>query len=591
MKPRTSRFSTEWGVYLGATLVCCALTCWFLQLWRADLGIPFAYGIRDELMVAMSAKGLIENPWVYYNAYLGMPFGSVMFNVPQPDVFFYLILKLLGLTTSRFGLVMNLFYLLTYPATLLCTLYVFRQFKLGYPAALLGSFLYTFLPCHFMRGESHLFLAGYYFIPLVAMLMFQVASATPPLLKAGDGKWPRPAWPGRSTIGTIIICLITGSSGVYYAFFASVLMLLAGSAAAAAQRRLAPVISSILLTGLIGATVLLCISPHLLNGHGNVIARVSGDAETYALKISQLLLPLSGHRWERLALFKNSYYFNAPLVNENDAATLGFIGSLGFLLLLGWVAVRMMGASFPWLAGDDQRVLSLAAILTLGATLLGTIGGFGSLFAVLISSQIRSYNRISVFIAFFAFLAVALVIDRGIGARLAGRTAKLFYSLGLGLIAALGLYDQTSTSFVPSYDKIGSIFRSDAEFVRKIEKKMPPGAMIFQLPYLTFPEASEYDLSRGYLHSRHLRWSYGAMINERSDLWARATQVLPPPEMVRRLTEAGFLGIYLDRRLYADKGASIEQQLSTVLDQLPIASPQSQLSFFSLEDYKARQGR
>lgn len=591
MKPRAPRFPTELGVYLGATLVCCALTCWFLQLWRADPGIPFAYGVRDELTVAMGAKWLIENPWIFYNPHLGMPFGSTMFNYPQPDVFHYLTIKFLGLTTSRFGLVMNLFYLLTYPATLLCTLSVLRQFKIGYPAALLGSFLYTFLPYHFMRGEGHLFLVAYYLIPLVALLMFRVTSNNPPLLEEGEGKWPRPAWPRRGSIGTVIICLIAGSSGVYYAFFACVLMMIAGTAAAAAQRRLAPLISALLLTGLIGTTVLLCISPHLLYGHGNPVARVSGDAETYALKISQLLLPLSGHRWQRLALLKNSYYFNAPLVNENDAATLGFIGSLGFVLLLGWAAVRVMGANCKRLDRDDQRVLSLAALLTLAATLLATIGGFGSLFAVLISSQIRSYNRISVYIAFFALLAVVLVIDRGIGARLVKLSSKLLYSLGLVLLTAIGLYDQTSTAFIPDYGKIGAAFRSDAEFVKRIEKKVPPGAMIFQLPYMTFPEASEYDLSRGYLHSRRLRWSYGAMINERSDLWARAAQVLPVPEMVRRLAEAGFSGIYLDRRLYPDNGASIEQQLSFTLDELPIASPQSQLSFFSLEEYKARLGQ
>jgi phosphoglycerol transferase len=547
------------------------------------------YGTGDELTVAMGAKWLIENPWIFYNPHLGMPFGTAMFNVPQPDVFLYLIIKLLGLTTSRFGLVMNLFYLLTFPATLLCTLYVLRQLKLGYPAALLGAFLYTFLPFHFMSGEGRLFLMAYYFVPLVVLLMFRVTSDQPPLLKEGEeGKWPRPAWRSRGAIGAIVICVIAGSSGVYYAFFACFLMMIAGMAASAAQRRLAPLISALLLTGLISLTVLLCLSPHFLYGHGNPVARVTGDAETYALKISQLLLPLSGHRWLSLALLKNSYYFNAPLVNENDAATLGFIGSLGFILLLGWAAARVIGAAFRWPAGDDQRILSVAALLTLAATLLATIGGFGSVFALLISSQIRSYNRICVFIAFFAYLAVALVIDRGIGTRMVRRSSKLLYAAGVFLLAAIGLYDQTSTSFIPDYAKVEKAFRSDAEFVRKIEKKLPPGAMIFQLPYLTFPEAAEYDLARGYLHSRQLRWSYGAMVSEQSDLWTRATKELPVPEMTRGVAEAGFAGIYLDRRLYPDNGASIEQQIVATTSQPPITSPQSQLSFFSLEEYKAR---
>jgi 2-keto-3-deoxy-L-rhamnonate aldolase RhmA len=67
--------------------------------------------------------------------------------------------------------------------------------------------------------------------------------------------------------------------------------------------------------------------------------------------------------------------------------------------------------------------------------------------------------------------------------------------------------------------------------------------------------------------------------------------MLPAPEMVQRLAEAGFAGIYLDRRLYPDNGASLEQQLSTILGAPPMASVRSQLSFFSLDDYKARLGK
>src|SRR5205814_10536651 len=101
----------------------------------------------------------------------------------------------------------------------------------------------------------------------------------------------------------------------------------------------------------------------------------------------------------------------------------------------------------------DQRTLSLAALLTLAATLLATIGGLGSLFALLVSPQIRSYNRISIFIGFFALLAVVLLIDRA-GARLLRPSAKAFYYFWLVLLGTIGIYDQTTSGFVPDY-KIG----------------------------------------------------------------------------------------------------------------------------------------
>jgi phosphoglycerol transferase len=563
------------------------LTFWLLALWRADLRIPFAYGVHDELTVAIGAKWLIENPWIFSNPHLGMPFGSTMFNFAQPDVFHYLVVKLLGLTTRHFGLVMNLFYLLTFPATCLSTMYVLRQFRLGYPAAFLGSLLYTFLPYHFLRGEIHLFLSAYYLVPLVALVTFTVASDAPPFFRQGPGKWPQLYWRQRASFLAIIVCVIAGSSGVYYAFFDCFLIMITGIVAGAARRRLAPLFSAIALTGLIALTVLLCLSPHLIHRRGTISSRVSGDAETYALKITQLLLPVSGHRLTRWAALKNDYYHAAPLVNENDAATLGLVGSAGFLLLLGWTGLRLMGGNFRWLGREDERLLDIAALLTLAATLLATIGGLGSIFALLVSPQIRSYNRISVYIAFFALLAIALALDRGLGRRMTKLSSNAGYLAVIALLTAMGLADQTTPGFVPNYRALASAFRSDARFVRSIEKQLPPGAMVFQLPYRAFPEASSYDLARGYLHSRTLRWSYGAMANERSDFWQRDVQWQPVPEMVRRLAAAGFSGIYIDRKLYPDNGASFERDLSESLGQEPLVSVESALSFFNLEIYKA----
>src|SRR5437764_14098187 len=217
------------------------------------------------------------------------------------------------------------------------------------------------------------------------------------------------------------------------------------------------------------AVVLLCLSPHLFLGHHKISGRISGDAETYALKISQLLLPVSGHRLPALAALKSNYWQAAPLVNETDQATLGLVGSLGFAFLLVWAAFRLMGADFKSLNRADQQTLSLAALLALAATLLATIGGLGSLFALLVSPQIRSYNRISIFIGFFALLAVVLLIDRA-GARLLRPSAKAFYYFGLALLGTIGIYDQTTSGLVPDYNSVQAAFRSDAGFVWELER-------------------------------------------------------------------------------------------------------------------------
>src|SRR5262249_34758355 len=149
------------------------------------------------------------------------------------------------------------------------------------------------------------------------------------------------------------------------------------------------------------------------------------------------------------------------------------------------------------------------------------IGGFGSLLSFYLT-WIRAFNRLSVFIAFFALLALLILLGRA-----CSRSSRpvAWLSTSLVLLLLLGLFDQTSKSFVPDYALLKRICESDAEFVRQMEEHLPEGAMIFQLPYTPFPEPrpvgkmDDYEFFRPYLHSQKLRWSYGAVKGRAADTW------------------------------------------------------------------------
>src|SRR5207253_10523670 len=139
------------------------------------------------------------------------------------------------------------------------------------------------------------------------------------------------------------------------------------------------------------------------------------------------------------------------------------------------------------------------------------IGGFSSLFALLISPQIRGYNRISTYIAFFAMFAMALLWDRVWRRALRTRLQQAAFQAGLGAVLVLGILDQTTKWFVPDYGTLKFAFRSDAAFVQAIEASVPAGGMIYQLPYMPFPEGPvrerlvNYEQCKPYSQSRALR--------------------------------------------------------------------------------------
>ena len=219
------------------------------------------------------------------------------------------------------------------------------------------------------------------------------------------------------------MCVLTGLAGVYYAFFSCFLLLAAGAAAAVRERRWATLAASVLPVLLIAGALAAALSPSLLHtaqyGRNLETAQRSpAEADIYGLRVSDMLLPVVQHRIGFLAHLSDR--FLAPPrqpTGEAAASSLGALASLGFLWLCGRFLWRRRGAA--------QRTDDGLAYLTVISVALGTVGGLGCLFAFYVSPMIRCYNRLSIFIAFFALAGLFLGIQR-----LAARFVKGPWSRG-----------------------------------------------------------------------------------------------------------------------------------------------------------------
>jgi phosphoglycerol transferase len=570
-------------VYFTATALCLLILTWVMQLWRADLAVPFVLWGGDELFYSLLIKGGLDNGWYLHNRFVGMPTGLDLYDYPSADNLHLLAIRLLSYGTSNWALILNAYFLLGFPLATLTALFVFRKFRVSDPTAVVGSVLFAFLPWHFWRGESHLFLAAYYLIPLMIMVLLWICTGAP-LFSGGRGDdKPYRRWACSATIMSTVICIAMGSGGVYFAFFASFLLVVAGVFALAQQRSLRPLLSAGILLATLTLTFLANVAPSIRYasqyGVNNAARRPSVGAELYGMKITQLVLPVTMHRLAYLADLKKVYQRGGLVANENDMSSLGMIGSLGFLILIGWLVCGDLRV-------PHAKLFKSLGMLNIAAVLLATVGGFGALFSFYISPQIRGYSRISIYIGFLALFAVMLCLEKlARRCTLSGVGRWLWYSV-LGLILALGILDQTTPAFVPPYEQIKGDFSSDADFVRRIEALVPPHAMIFQLPYVPFPEGPpihrmrSYDHLRGYLHSKTLRWSFGAMKFREGDTWQKQVAAKPLDELVAALQSADFYGIYLDRYGYPDQGAEIEASLSALLQTRPLISANQRLVFF-----------
>jgi phosphoglycerol transferase len=552
-----------------------------LRLWRADLRVPFQYR-GDSGFFAFTVKSVVDGFWYWTNPHLGAPGVLNMYDFPIAEGFHLFVIKVMSWLTSQWGLVFNLYFLLGFPLITLAALAVFRHFRVSYAPALAGSLLYAFLPSRLIKGEAHYYLDIFYEVPLAILVALWLCAPDPPLARdPGRGWWPGLELRRPRTLAALGICVVTAGTGIYYAFFAGLLMVTAGVWASIERRRAANALAAVMLTGVLVAGLAVQALPSVLyhRRHGPNLAianRQPVEAEIYALKITDLLLPVSGHRYHKLRSLKDRYHRYAPFPGEVASTSLGLVGSAGFLALLAM-------AIFGWRPrGFAEEPLGRIAGLNAFAVLFATFGGFGSLFALLVTPEIRTYSRMHVFIAFFSLFAVVVFMES------VRRRHERFGRFLPLLVVAVGLSDQVIPAAVRPYPEGKRTYELDGQLVHQIESALPSGSMVFELPYMPFPEAgplvkmADYDPVRFYFHSRSLRWSYPTMAGRADDDWIKATSQLPPAALLAAIRQAGFRGLLVDSAGYKDGGVEIEKALATAFGKPPTISPDRQMMFWTL---------
>jgi hypothetical protein len=576
------------AAYTSGVVACLAILVLVFQLQRADLRVPFLYS-GDAVFIQALVKGIADHGWYLSNPSLGCPGSMEMQDFPMADNLHFFFLKLLTQCTGDSAVAFNLYFLATFPLTTLSTHLVMRKLGFDHGPAIVTSLLFTFLPFHFMRGENHLFLAAYFLIPPMMWVVLSLYLDRGLLFVYDDTQSKHvPTLTRTNTWAALSICATFASAGVYYAYFACVFLLVAGLATALFRKRFYPVAVSLMLIATVGLGTVATLAPELLyrwqNGPNPEFHRYWMESEIYGLKLSQLLLPIAGHRWKYLASLREMYD-QGSLVNENSCASNGLIASIGFLFLLGRLVYRKR------LQRPRPNLHDGLSILAVSGVLLATMGGVGTFVSLLGFHWIRAYNRISIYLAFLALVAVAALWQR-FSTRYATCPAR---RVGMGvaavLLLAIGIADQTTRRFIPRYADLKHRYQQDEEFFRRVEATCPPQGMIFQLPYLPFPEhpppggMGVYDHFRAYLHTTDVRWSYGAMKGRDADLWLREIADRPPEELVQMLAYAGYCGIYVNRMGYADQAAELEDVFTEILRTEPLVSADQTLLFFPLTPY------
>ncbi|MFZ4598550.1 MAG: hypothetical protein ACOYNN_07890 [Terrimicrobiaceae bacterium] len=521
---------------------------WSLESWQ----LPIQYGTdsatgdtKGMLATIKSASEGNFAPYLSkYQPNLGAPQGAFWDDMPITEQFLFWLPGLLVGFTGLFAAA-NLAVLIAQILAALSFYAVARVIGAQWTWAAAGALLFAFSRMASARMIHHLPVTFYWHVPLCLLVCYWIADGSLKLYS-------------RKMIVALAIGVISGIQNPYYT---AMFIQLAGLAA------LVPLWKRdyrvFLAAGAVAASAIVCFFSMNLPTfwfkvtHGpnpGAIVRNYQWLEFFALKPIDLVMPPPDHPFGMLRSLSQAYQSGVVIAGEVPPS--GYLGIVGILALLWLLSVSIRNAisspprSLPMEAG---QILYIAAFSIVGG-LNGLAGVFGVHF-------FRSTNRYSIFILTIVLLFAAKNIPTSLR-----RSRISAYALPL-LIAIVGLVDILPPA--PTGDdlaKMAYLIRGDRNFVTTLEAALPPKAMVFQLPFSYFPEASApglpaYEHFRPYLFSNSLKFSYGHVKGRGLEDWQRTIFEQPLPDALAEIQRKGFQAITIYRPAFQDNAVSLIAEL------------------------------
>lgn len=548
-----------------------------LHIPVSRLDVPFAF-VGDAIDKLVQVANVAQTGWLFHNERIGFPFGYDRLDFPRFDSLNY---ALLGPLAALIGpaAAVNVYYMAGFYLIAFAAHWSLRRLGFSSASSILCALLYAFLPYHILRGTGHLTNGAYFLLPLAFVVLTWLAQ--------GRLDASRPTR-RRLVFAIIVAALVTLQMPYNGVFFAYLVVVAAAIAVASGMGRRSAAIAAVLLatTGLAFVTEQVPVALHALDvGKAPFAAeRSPADAEIYALRLNQVLMPTTFDRRPDAAATKQEFdkAFDVPDV-ESRNQYIGAIGIAGFVALM-WALCRALGARVEDVA-EGESAARIAALFALASILLAISTGLGTLIAFWITAKVRTYNRVLPFLAFACFIGGAWMLDAA-ASRI--RVAWLRHALFI-VVAGLALFDVLLKPPDPHRAAVVARYDRTREYFEGVERRLGNNAAIFQLPVSWYPEHAsinamgDYEEFVPFLLTRTLRISYGVGHGRPGYQWNKYVEGLPAKDAIAAAYAKGFAAILIDGAAYErDAMNRMTRAFAEVLPSAPAVSADKRWWLFPL---------
>lgn len=491
----------------------------------------------------------------------GFPLGMDLDYFPGIDItentFAWVVNGLAG--TTFLGI--NLLVILSFPLVAALAYLVIRMTGLQGPLAIALAVAFTVIPYHWGRALGHTYLSTLYSAVVGLALVLLVSSGM-------FGRLMREGSRRRRVLAIVVValmCLVIAWTGVYYVAFTLILGVFALLWRFAQRARWSdlgldavPFVGTAILAliGFLPAWLTLRNDPPM----APLGERMVSESFTNAGSLVMAILPAPESSLPRMGYYNEAVlaaFVDAPFGESTAITNFGsWVTALALLVLVGALLLRARHPAVSTTA-DAPVGLGLIAYLTVVVVLFFVPWGLNYLFADLVTTQIRAWNRLLPFLLLLFILGAAAAVHR---TRLATSWAfALPIALVLlGLTAIDSVYPYRA-AFAGSVAEAGEATDAGRAYAAAVNAAIPDDCGVLQLPHMAYPEngrtqgVNDYDHFFPAITNDGKRWSYGSVKSTDAGVWAAQLPQVPKTDQVGRLREVGFCAIHVDTRGFTDQ--------------------------------------
>lgn len=562
------------------------------QLWNKDINVPISYQ-NDGLGAVATVKGMIEGEGIWHRSYWSAPMEEDNYMVDY--ILPLMIIRVIILFVKDAAVVINIFWILTYILTAITTYLFLRKLGIRYSIAIFGSIIYNFLPYHYMRIE-HFWLCGCYIIPLCLWLIMDAAGVVSYEQKQNVFSIGKLKVTKRQIVN-LVLGLLIGLNGIYYSVFAVMLIMVMAFFNCISKKDIKKIAVGVYDTiAIFAPIVLFYVMPTVLWGNsmmGEAAAtRNIYDIERYALKVAALFFPVQGHRIKALADFTEYYSEVFNLTNENCTVILGIIMSIGLVLSL-------LGVFCKSLYKTDHELVKCMGQINMVIILIACQGGLAAYIGIFVTTAIRCFNRMSIFIALASLTVVCISLENAI---VHWKIKRYMELAGISALTLFGIWDQTSAEYATyslytadkisyewSYDEKEKDYYSLKNYFADIKQLVGEDAIIYMLPREPYygPDNKPFAAIKSYICSDGLRWSYSEW-NAGYKKYFKKIEETGVESLLNTISVLDMSGVLVDSQSYSteEEFSDVCQEIEILTGEKPVIDESGELYFYDIVNYK-----